>query len=195
MRRNCYTVEIGVSICRLIRFGSCGKFPSGLSGFPVQARFCMRALFALLFFGLFSSLFVSAAQAEEIGCVTTAWKLVGANHQVCIYAFDDPKIPGVTCHVSQAKTGGIKGSFGVAEDPSLFGLSCAQTGSIMLPARMPKDEIVFSEDTSLMFKETAIHRFFDARRNVLVYLAVSRKLIDGAPANAISTVPVVPWGK
>lgn len=155
----------------------------------------MRALFALLFFGLFSSLFVSAAQAEEIGCVTTAWKLVGANHQVCIYAFDDPKIPGVTCHVSQAKTGGIKGSFGVAEDPSLFGLSCAQTGSIMLPARMPKDEIVFSEDTSLMFKETAIHRFFDARRNVLVYLAVSRKLIDGAPANAISTVPVVPWGK
>lgn len=151
----------------------------------------MRNLFALLFF----SLFAGAVHAEEIDCVTTAWKLVGANHQVCIYAFDDPKIPGVTCHVSQAKTGGLKGTFGVAEDPSQFGLSCGQTGPIVLPAKMPKDEIVFSEDTSLMFKETAIHRLFDARRKVLIYLAISRKLIDGAPANAISTVPVIPWGK
>ena len=134
------------------------------------------------------------ASAEEVGCVTTSWKLIGANHRVCVYAFDDPKIPGVTCHFSQAKTGGIKGSFGLAEDPSQFSLACRQIGPITLPEKLNKDEVVFSEDTSLMFKETSIHRSFDTKRNVLIYLAISRKLIDGAPANAISSVPVMPWG-
>lgn len=135
-----------------------------------------------------------AATAEEVGCITTSWKLIGANHRVCIYAFDDPEISGVTCHFSQAKTGGIKGSFGLAEDPSQFSLACRQIGPISKPAKLPEDKIVFSEDTSLMFKETAIHRSFDEKRNVLVYVAISRKLINGAPANAISSVPIQPWG-
>ena len=132
--------------------------------------------------------------AEEIGCATTTWKLIGANHRVCVYAYDDPKIPGVTCHVSQARTGGVKGSFGLAEDPSQFSLACRQVGPIALPAKMPENEVVFSENTSLIFKETNIHRFFDSKRNVLVYLAISRRVIEGAPANAISTVPIQPWG-
>ncbi len=135
-----------------------------------------------------------AVTAEEIACATTTWKLIGANHRVCVYAYDDPKIPGVTCHVSQARTGGVKGSFGLAEDPSQFSLACRQVGPITLPAKMPEDEVVFSENTSLIFKETSIHRFLDTRRNVLVYLAISRKIIEGAPANAISTVPIQPWG-
>lgn len=135
-----------------------------------------------------------SAGAEEVGCVTTTWKLIGANHRVCVYAFDDPKIAGVTCHFSQARTGGVKGSFGLAEDPSQFSLACRQIGPITLPAKLPKDEIVFSEDTSLMFKETSIHRSYDEKRKVLIYLAISRKIIDGAPANAISTVPIQPWG-
>ena len=125
------------------------------------------------------------ALAEEVGCVTTAWKLIGANHRVCIYAFDDPKVSGVTCHVSQARTGGMAGSFGLAEDPSQFSLACRQIGPINLPPKLPKDEVVFSE--------TRITRFFDQKRNVLVYLAISRKIIEGAPANAISTVPIQPW--
>lgn len=156
----------------------------------------MKRLAALLIAAVAGvALFASfSSSAEEIGCVTTAWKMIGANHRVCVYAFDDPKIPGVTCHVSQAKTGGVKGSFGLAEDPSQFSLACRQIGPIVLPAKLPKDEIAFSEDTSLMFKETAIHRSFDEKRKVLVYLAISRKLIDGAPANAISTVPIQPWG-
>jgi len=133
------------------------------------------------------------ALAEEVGCVTTAWKLIGANHRVCIYAFDDPKVAGVTCHVSQARTGGMAGSFGLAEDPSQFSLACRQIGPINLPPKLPKDEVVFSEDTSILFKETRITRFFDQKRNVLVYLAISRKIIEGAPANAISTVPIQPW--
>ncbi|MBS0551768.1 MAG: CreA family protein [Proteobacteria bacterium] len=134
------------------------------------------------------------AAADEVGCVTTTWKLIGANHKVCVDAFSDPKVPGVTCHVSQARTGGVKGSFGLAQDPSQFSLACRQTGPITLPAKLPKDEVVFSEDTSLLFKETRIVRMWDEAHRTLVYLAISRKIIEGAPANAISTVPVMPWG-
>lgn len=134
------------------------------------------------------------AVAEEIDCVTTTWKLIGANHRICVNAYDDPKIPGVTCHVSQARTGGVKGSLGLAEDPSQFSIACRQVGPITLPAKLPDDEVVFSEDTSLLFKETKVHRFLDQQRNVLIYLAISRKIIEGAPANAISTVPIQPWG-
>lgn len=135
-----------------------------------------------------------SARADEVGCVTTTWKLIGANHRVCVEAFSDPKVPGVTCHVSQARTGGVKGSFGLAQDPSQFSLACRQTGPITLPAKLPKDEVVFSEDTSLLFKETRIVRMWDEPHRTLVYLAISRKIIEGAPVNAISTVPVMPWG-
>lgn len=136
-----------------------------------------------------------AAGAEEIECATTAWKLIGANHRVCVSAYDDPKIPGVTCHISQARTGGVKGSLGLAEDPSQFSIACRQIGPISLPAKLSDDEVVFTEDTSLLFKETKIHRMIDRKRNVLIYLAISRRVIEGAPANAISTVPIQPWNK
>jgi CreA protein len=134
------------------------------------------------------------ARADTVGCVTTAWKLIGANHRVCVESIGDPLVPGVTCHVSQARTGGVAGSFGLAQDPSQFSLACRQTGPITLPAKMPKEEVVFSEDTSILFKETRIVRLWDEEHRTLVYLAISRKLIDGAPANSISTVPVMPWG-
>lgn len=138
--------------------------------------------------------FGALAHAEEIGCVTTAWKLIGANHRVCIEAFDDPKVPGVACHISQAKKGGVSGSLGLAEDPSQFSIACRQVGPITLPAKLPKDEVVFSEDTSVLFKETRVVRLWDEKRKTLVYMAISRKLIEGAPANSVSTVPVMPWG-
>jgi len=134
------------------------------------------------------------ANADPIGCVTTTWKLIGANHKICVEAFHDPKVPGVTCHVSQARTGGVSGSLGLAQDPSQFSLACRQTGPITVPAKLPKDEVVFTEDTSILFKETRILRMWDEANRTLVYLAISRKLIEGAPANSISTVPVMPWG-
>lgn len=143
---------------------------------------------------LLALLVAGSVQADEVGCVTTAWKLIGANHKICVEAFHDPKVPGVTCHVSQARTGGVAGSFGLAQDPSEFSLACRQTGPITLPDKMPKDEIVFSEDTSILFKETRVVRLWDEKNHVLVYLAISRKLIEGAPANALSSVPVMPWG-
>lgn len=137
----------------------------------------------------------SSVLADNVGCVTTAWKLIGANHKVCVDAFQDPKVRGVTCHVSQARTGGVSGSLGLAQDPSQFSLACRQTGPIVLPAKLPKEETVFSEDTSILFKETRIIRMWDERHRTLVYLAISRKLIEGAPANSLSTVPVMPWGR
>ena len=151
-------------------------------------RKCLPATAVLL------ALAAGGAVADEVGCVTTTWKLIGANHKVCVEAFHDAKVPGVTCHVSQARTGGVSGSLGLAQDPSQFSLACRQTGPIALPARLPESETVFSEDTSLVFKETRIVRLFDKDNNTLVYLAISRKLIEGAPANSISTVPVMPWG-
>jgi CreA protein len=153
-----------------------------------MTRFHLAALAALL------SLAGLPVRAEEVGCVTTTWKLIGANHKICVDAFEDTKVPGVTCHISQARTGGISGSLGLAEDPSQFSIACRQTGPITLPPNLPDQETVFAEDTSLLFKTTKIVRLFDKHHNTLVYLAISRKIIEGAPANSISTVPVMPWG-
>jgi len=150
--------------------------------------------FLLLLVAGISMAAILPAAADTVGCVTTTWKLIGANHKVCVEAFGDPKVPGVTCHVSQARTGGVSGTLGLAEDPSQFSLACRQTGPIALPAKLPKEETVFAEDTSILFKETRIVRLWDEANRTLVYLAISRKLINGAPANSLSTVPVMPWG-
>lgn len=139
------------------------------------------------------SLISSSANSEEIGCITTTWKLIGSNNKICVQAFDDPKVQGVSCHVSQAKAGGISGALGVAEDPSQFSIACRQTGPIVIKEKLPAEETAFTESTSLFFKETKVSRMFDSKRNTLVYVAISRKIIDGAPANSISTVPVMPW--
>ena len=98
----------------------------------------------------------------------------------------------MTCDVSQARTGGVCGSLWLAQDPSQFSLACRQTGPITLPDKVPREATVFTEDTSLFFKETRVIRLWDEANRALVYLAISRTLIDGAPANSLSTVPVMP---
>lgn len=133
------------------------------------------------------------ARADDVGCTSTTFRIFGANDKVCVMAFDDPRVPGVSCHISQARTGGVKGSLGVAEDPSRFAIACRQTGAITLPDRLPKEESVFSESTSLIFKNTKVIRMFDAKRNTLVYVAISKRVIEGSPMNSISTVPITKW--
>ena len=132
------------------------------------------------------------ARGEEVGCTSTTFRIFGANDKICIYAFDDPRVPGVACHISQARTGGVKGSLGLAEDPSRFSIACRQVGPITLPDKL-KEESVFSESTSLFFKNTKVVRFYDSKRNTLVYVAISRRVVEGSPMNAISTVPVQRW--
>ena len=133
------------------------------------------------------------ARADDVGCTSTTFRIFGPNDKICVMAFDDPKIPGVSCHISQARTGGIKGGLGVAEDPSRFAIACRQTGPIVLPDKLPKEESVFSESTSLIFKNTKVIRMFDAKRNTLVYVAISKRVIEGSPMNALSTVPILKW--
>ena len=132
----------------------------------------------------------SSAEDGELSCVTTEWKMIGANHKVCVSAFTDPRVPEVTCYISQAKTGGISGSVGLAEDPSNFAIACVRTGPISLKASLPGKEQVFKESTNVFFKATRVTRIHDAERGVLVYLAVSRHLIDGSPFNAVAAVPL-----
>ncbi len=136
-----------------------------------------------------------AAPAEEISCVGTTFRLIGKNDKVCISAFDDPKVPGVACHISQAKTGGIGGSLGIAEDPSRFSIACRQVGPISVDLdKLPENEKVYEDHTSIFFKHTNVFRSVDRKRNTLIYLAISDKLIEGSPQNSISTVPIMPWG-
>jgi CreA protein len=133
------------------------------------------------------------ADAEEIGCVSTTWR-VWADDKICVSAFDDPKVPGVTCHLSQARTGGFKGTIGVAEDRSRFSIACRQVGPITVDlATLAKEEEAFSDRTSLLFKETRVVRLVDRARHTLVYLAYSTKVVEGSPFNSISSVPVMPW--
>jgi CreA protein len=130
------------------------------------------------------------ATAEQIGSVDTVFKLIGPNHKIVVEAYDDPAVNGITCHVSRAKTGGISGAVGLAEDPSDASIACRQVGPLSFPGPLAREEEVFSERTSILFKRLRIVRIVDVKRNTLVYLTYSDKLIEGSPKNSITAVPV-----
>jgi CreA protein len=133
------------------------------------------------------------AWAEQIGEVTTAFKILGANHRVVVEAFDDPKVEGVACFVSRARTGGISGSLGLAEDTSDASINCQQTGPVRFRDELEEGEEVFSRRASVLFKRVQVVRFHDEARNALVYLTYSDKLIEGSPKNSVSAVVIRPW--
>ena len=139
---------------------------------------------------------IDVASADDLSCVSTTFNLLSPNDKVCVSDFDDPKVPGVTCFISQARKGGWGQPLGLNEDPSNFSVACRQTGPITADiSKLPEREEVFSEKTSIFFKKTRIYRIPDAKRNILIYLAVSSKIIEGSPVNAVSAVPVMPWPK
>ncbi len=139
---------------------------------------------------------VSTVSAEEIGSVSTVFKLLGPNDKIVIEAFDDPKVEGVTCHLSRAKKGGVSGAVGLATDTSDAAIACRQVGPITIKEELEDGEPVFNKRTSVLFKTMQVVRFLDKKRKVLVYLVYSDKLIDGSPKNSISTVPILKnWGK
>ena len=131
-----------------------------------------------------------AADAEKIGTVDTAFQWIGRDHDIIVEAYDDPLVAGVTCYVSRARTGGIKGTLGLAEDRAEASIACRQVGPITFAQPLRSQQEVFSERTSLLFKRLRVVRMVDARRNTLVYLTYSEKLIDGSPQNSITAVPV-----
>ena len=131
--------------------------------------------------------------AETIGSVDTTFRMVGANDSIEIEAFDDPKIDGVTCHLSRAVTGGVGKLIGTSVDTSDASIACRQIGPIWITEPLEDGESVFSERRSIVFKTLQVVRFCDRKRNTLVYLVYSTKVIEGSPKNSISTVPMMPW--
>ncbi len=131
--------------------------------------------------------------AEVIGSVDTVFRWLGPDNKIVIEAFDDPKVSGVACHLSRAKTGGFKGAVGLAEDTSDASIACRQIGPIRFIKELKDGDEVFSKKTSLVFKELHVVRFLDEKRQVLIYLVYSDKVIEGSPKNSISSVPIMPW--
>lgn len=135
--------------------------------------------------------------AEKIGEVSTKFKVMGPNDKIVVEVFEDPDVPGVSCYLSRAKTGGISGAVGVAEDTSDASIACRQVGPITLPDQIRSGkadgEDVFKKRISLFTKTMQVVRFYDAPRNTLVYLTYSDRIIEGSPKNAISVVVVRPW--
>ena len=132
----------------------------------------------------------SIASAEPVGEVDTVFKFVGPDHKIVVDAYDDPKVSGITCYVSRAKTGGIKGAIGLAEDKSEASIACRQTGAIAFPKPLPVQEEVMNERISLLFKKLRVVRMVDKARNTLVYLTYSDRVIEGSPQNSVTAVPV-----
>ena len=128
--------------------------------------------------------------AETVGEVDTAFKLIGPDHKIVVEAYDDPKVDGVTCYVSRARTGGISGALGLAEDKAEASIACRQVGPIRFSQPLPQREEVFSERMSVLFKRLRIVRLVDAKRNTLAYLTYSDRLIEGSPMNSLTAVPV-----
>ena len=128
---------------------------------------------------------------QVIGEVSTAFVLIGANHKVVVEAYDDPQVKGVTCYVSRARTGGIKGAVGLAEDKAEASIACRQVGPITFTgSSIAQQDEVFSERMSIVFKRLRVVRMVDRPRGVLVYLTYSDRLIDGSPQNSVTAVPL-----
>lgn len=141
---------------------------------------------------LFALVLVATAcsRAEPIGEVDTVFKWIGPDHKIVVDAYDDPEVTGVTCYVSRAKTGGIKGGLGLAEDKAEASIACRQTGPISFPKPLRHQDEMFNERISLVFKKLRVVRMVDKPRNTLVYLTYSDRVIEGSPQNSVTAVPV-----
>lgn len=126
---------------------------------------------------------------------STVWKMLTPDHKLAVYAIDDPLIDGVACHYTVPEKGGIDGMLGIAEELSDISLACRQVGPVSFKGKFEQGDEVYRERRSLIFKKMQIVRGCDIKRNVLVYLVYSDKLIEGSPKNSTSTVPIMPWGE
>jgi CreA protein len=151
-----------------------------------------RSLIALTLLGL-----AWPTAADLIGSVDTRFKWTGPDDKIVVEAFQDEDLPGIACYLSRAKTGGLSGAIGVAEDTSDADIECIQTGVVTLPEDIKSGkrngQQVFKKRTSLFFKTLQVVRFYDAPRNALIYLTYSDRVIEGSPKNSLSAVSIQPW--
>jgi CreA protein len=125
---------------------------------------------------------------------STVFKWLSPNDKLATYAVDDPEVEGVACHFTIPEKGGFKGWLGLAEEVSDISLACRQVGPVRFKSKFEQGDDMFRQRRSLFFKKMQIVRGCDAKRNVLVYMVYSDKLIDGSPKNSTSSVPIMPWG-
>jgi CreA protein len=142
-----------------------------------------------MFAGLLALMSGAAFGQTRVDSINTNFRWFGPDDKIVVERYDDPRVENVSCYLSRAETGGIKGGLGFAEDPSRFSIACRAVGPVSLPASMPKTEIIGFSQASLFFKTFQIHRSLDPEKHVLVYTVVSTKLINGSPFNSISVVP------
>lgn len=153
--------------------------------------------FAFAFVVAFLALGASARAGDEPDLIfrkSTTFKLLTPNDKLATYAIDDPLVTGVACYYTVPEKGGVAGMFGVAEQTSDVSLACRQVGPIQFKGKFAQGDVVFRESRSLLFKHMQIVRGCDAKRNVLVYMAYTDKLVEGSPKNSTSTVAIMPWG-
>ena len=136
----------------------------------------------------------AAQEPDRIFDKSTVWRPLTPNDKLVVYGIDDPAVAGVACWYTQPEKGGIKGTLGLAEDVSDISLACRQTGPVAFKGKLSQGEVVFSERRSLIFKSMQIVRGCDTRRNTLIYMVYSDKVIQGSPKNSSSAVPLAPWG-
>src|SRR5712672_1373274 len=159
-----------------------------------KSRWRAALVAPLLVSGLAASPGRSADEPDLIFRRSTVFKWLTPNDKLATYGLDDPEVEGVACHFTAPERGGLKGWIGVAEDVSDISLSCAQVGPIRFKAKFAQGEDVFRKRRSLFFKKMQIVRGCDVKRNVLVYMVFSDRIIEGSPKNSTSSVPIMPWG-
>ncbi|MGL4727225.1 MAG: CreA family protein [Bosea sp. (in: a-proteobacteria)] len=153
---------------------------------------CAALAITLVFVGAMQP--ALAQEPDVIFKKSTVWKMLTPDDKLVVYGIDDPAVEGVACHYTLPERGGVAGMFGVAEEVSDVSLACRQVGPVRFKEKFEQGDVVFRERRSLIWKRTQITRGCDVKRNVLVYMAYSDRLIDGSPKNSTSTVPIMPWG-
>lgn len=165
------------------------------SRFPGLFDIRLKGLALFLLALIIPTAFAQAADEPDlIFRRSTVFKWMSPNDKLATYGLDDPEVEGVACHFTVPEKGGFKGWLGLAEEVSDVSLACRQIGPIKFKDKMEQGDDMFRKRRSLFFKKMQIVRGCDAKRNVLVYMVYSDKLIEGSPKNSTSTVPIMPWG-
>jgi CreA protein len=155
----------------------------------------IRASVAMLaLIGAASALAADASGPDLIFRQSTDFKLLTPNDKLATYGIDDPVVEGVACYYTMHEKGGVTGALGLAENTSDVSLSCRQYGPVKFREKFSQGDQVFSEKRSLFFKRMQIVRGCDVKRNVMVYMVYSDKLVEGSPQNSTSALSLEPWG-
>ena len=156
-----------------------------------------RAALLAAFVSLSPPILLAQADSQDPDLIfrkSTTFKLLTPNDKLAVYGIDDPIVEGIACHYTAPEKGGVSGALGLAEETSDVSLSCRQYGPIRFKEKFAQGDVVFSEKRSIFFKKMQIVRGCDTKRNILVYMTYSDKLVEGSPKNSTSTVPIEPWG-